>query len=594
MITNGLTATPEINPMFEANRKNSPEEKVEEAAETEEILPEDQDFMALYEESLSSIQEGKVIEGEIIRVDKEYVLVDIGYKSEGQIRIHEFIDPEGHLTAKVGDKIDVLLVRKEDKEGQIILSKERALRVKVWNEIEEAYKSNGTVRGKIKATVKGGFFVDIGLEAFLPGSHADIRPIRNLESLVGGEHDFKILTYDKRKGNIVLSRRAVLESERMALREKTLERIEKDAILEGLVKNITHYGLFVDLGGIDGFVHITDMSWGKIHHPSEIAQIGDEIKVKVLKFDKERERVSLGMKQLTPDPWAEAQERYPAGTTVKGRISSLKNYGAFVEVEQGLEGLIHVSEMSWTNRIKDPSQILKIDDTVDALVLNVDPEKRRLSLGLKQLQQNPWDTIAEKFPVGTIIEGKIKNITEFGLFIGIDDGIDGLIHVSDISWNKAVKNPLELYRKGQAIQAVVMSIDKEKERFSLGIKQLTPDPWDEIPEKYKPGTKVNGTVTTVADFGVFVELQEGVEGLIHVSELSKSKGENSPSQFQVGDAIQARVLHVSPEDKKIGLSIRRLVEDSGKQVYGNYVNNRTEVKSNLGELLREGLKNLNE
>jgi small subunit ribosomal protein S1 len=559
--------------------------------EPQEDVQDADNFMELYEDSLKRIQEGEVVKGEIIQIDKEYVLVDIGYKSEGQIDIQEFIDPEGNLTANIGDKVDVLLERREDDEGVITLSKEKAAKIKIWDQIKEIYEKNDTIKGTIISRVKGGLSVDVGLQAFLPGSQVDLRPVRDMDSLVGTEHEFKIVKYNKRRGNIVLSRRALLESERMALREKSLQLIKEGTVIEGMVKNITDYGLFIDLGGIDGLVHITDISWGRVGHPSEMYQFGDEIKVKVLSFDKERERVSLGIKQLTLDPWSEAEEKYPIGTRVSGRVVSLTDYGAFIEVEQGVEGLIHVSEMSWTRKIKHPSQILSVGDIVDVIVLNIDVPKKRISLGMKQVEPNPWDIIEEKYPVGTTIEGKIKNITDFGIFIGIDEGIDGLVHISDISWTKRIKHPADIYKKGQEIQAIVLNIGKDNERFSLGIKQLTSDPWDEIPEKYKLGTRVTGTVTNVTDFGIFVELEEGIEGLIHVSELPKDKMENPLSRFQVDDVIQAKVVNVSREEKKIGLSIRKLEEESEKDILKTYLNNRQEATSNLGELLKVEMKN---
>jgi len=549
-------------------------------------------FKELYEESLKTYQEGEIVRGEIVQIDKEFVLVDIGYKSEGQIRIAEFIDLEGQLTIKVGDKVDVLLVRKENKEGRIILSKEKVARVKIWDEVEEAYRKRDTIRGKIVSQVKGGLFVDIGIPAFLPGSQADLRPIKDLGTLIGMEYDFRVLKYEKDQRNIVLSRRAALEAERKALREKTLGLLEKDAILEGIVSNITGYGLFIDLGGIDGLVHITDIAWRKVGHPSEIYQIGDKVAVKILNFDRERKKISLGIKQLTPDPWSMAQEKYPVGARVKGNIVNLKEYGAFVEVEKGIEGLIHVSEMSCTGNIKHPSQILNVGNTVEAMVLNLDVSKRRISLSIKQLEPNPWDTIAENYPLGAIIEGKIKNITDFGIFIGIAEGIDGLVHISDISWTKKINHPSELYKKGDQAQAVILYIDKENERFSLGIKQLTPDPWDDIPEKYKSGTRINGTVTSITDFGVFVELEEGIEGLIHISQLPKDKQSKPLKGFQIKDEIEAEVVNVSQEDKRIGLSIRKLEERSGKNIQKSYVNNREQATSNLGEVLKEKIMDL--
>ncbi len=549
------------------------------------------DFMQLYEESLKSIQEGEVITGEIVQVEKEYVLVDIGYKSEGQISIREFMDADGNLDAKVGDKVEVLLERRESEDGGITLSKEKAAKIKIWDQIKDIYENDGTIEGRITSRVKGGFSVDIGLQAFLPGSQVDLRPVRDMDALVGTEHEFKIVKYNKRRGNIVLSRRALLETERLALREETLKQIEEGAVLNGKVKNITDYGLFIDLGGIDGLVHITDISWGRVGHPSEIYKPGDEVSVKVLSFDREREKVSLGIKQLAPDPWLEAEERYPVGTRVQGRVVSLKDYGAFVEVEPGIEGLIHVSEMSWTRKVRHPSQILNVGDVVDVVVLNIDIPKKRISLGMKQIEPNPWDVIEEKYPVGTTIEGKIKNITDFGIFIGIDEGIDGLVHISDISWTKRIKHPSEIYKKGQEVQAVVLNIDKENERFSLGIKQLISDPWDEIPKKYQPGTRVTGTVTNVTEFGIFLELEEGIEGLVHISEVSGEGRGNPLSHFQVDDVIQAKVINVSREEKKIGLSIKKLDEGSEKDIYRSYLNNHKEATSNLGEILREEMMN---
>ncbi len=412
-----------------------------------------------------------------------------------------------------------------------------------------------------------------------------------MDSLVGMEHEFKIVKYNKRRGNIVLSRRAILEAERGALKDKTLEIIEEGAVLRGIVKNITDYGLFIDLGGIDGLVHITDMSWGRVGHPSEMHKAGDDIEVKVLSFDKERERVSLGIKQLVPDPWSQVEKEYPIGTRITGRVVSLTDYGAFIEVEQGVEGLIHVSEMSWTRKVRHPSQLLSIGDMIEAIVLNMDISRKRISLGMKQVAPNPWDVIEEKYPVGTTIEGKIKNITDFGAFIGIDEGIDGLVHISDISWTKRIRHPSEVYKKGQEVRAVVLNIDRNNERFSLGIKQLAPDPWDEIPVKFKPGTRVTGTVTNVTDFGLFLELEEGIEGLVHVSEISSDKKGNPLSRFQIDDVIQAKVINVSSEEKKIGLSIRKLDETSEKDIARSYLNSKQEATSNLGELLREEMMN---
>ncbi|BEQ15696.1 30S ribosomal protein S1 [Desulfoferula mesophila] len=542
-----------------------------------------------YEQSMKEIQEGEVAKGTIVAVENDYVVVDIGYKSEGQINIHEFRDADGVIKAEVGQQVDVLLERAEDEDGTIILSKEKAAKIKVWDEISRVYNDDGMIHGTIVGRVKGGMSVDIGVNAFLPGSQVDLRPVRNLDSLIGQDFDFKILKFNKKRANIVLSRRVLLEEEREEKKKKTLTVLEEGQVMQGVVKNITDYGVFVDLGGIDGLLHITDMSWGRVGHPSEMFNIGDEITVKVLNFDRDRERVSLGLKQLKEDPWLNASERYPVGTRINGRVVSLADYGAFVEVEEGIEGLIHVSEMSWTRKVRHPSKIVNVGDMVEAVVLSISPEQKRISLGMKQVEPNPWDVIAEKYPVGTTIEGRIKNITDFGLFIGIDEGIDGLVHISDISWTKRIKHPGEIYKKGDEVRAIVLNIDRENERFSLGIKQLEGDPWEEIPNKYRVGTRVNGVVTNVTDFGLFVELEEGVEGLVHVSEIAEDKIKTPVGMFNVDDVIEAKVVSVNRRERKIGLSMRRLDEEAERQVYSEYVNSTQAATSNLGALLKEGL-----
>ncbi len=550
----------------------------------------DQEELArLYEQSFRTIQEGEVARGTIVAVENDYVVVDIGYKSEGQIDINEFKDPDGVIKAEVGQQVDVLLERAEDDEGTIILSKEKAAKIKVWDEISRVYNEDGVISGVIVGRVKGGMSVDIGVAAFLPGSQVDLRPVRNLDSLIGQTFQFKILKFNKKRSNIVLSRRVLLEKEREVKKRDTLKVLEEGRVMKGVVKNLTDYGVFVDLGGIDGLLHITDMSWGRVGHPSEMFKIGDEIDVKVLHFDRDRERVSLGLKQLKEDPWAKAAETFPVGTKVSGKVVSLADYGAFVEVEEGVEGLIHVSEMSWTRKVRHPSKIVNVGDTVEAVVLSINPEAKRISLGMKQVEPNPWDVIAEKYPVGTIIQGRIKNITDFGLFIGIDEGIDGLVHISDISWTKRLKHPGELYKKGDEVKAIVLNIDRENERFSLGVKQLEADPWEEIPNRYKVGTKVSGIITNVTDFGLFVELEEGVEGLVHVSEISQDKIKTPVGSFNVGDTITAKVVSVSRRERKIGLSMRRLDEEDDRSSYSEYMNSAQAATSNLGELLKEGL-----
>lgn len=547
-------------------------------------------MMDMYEESFKRFAEGEVVTGRIISVDKDYVLVDIGYKSEGQIRINEFRNEDGELTVNVGDKVDVMVEWWDDEEERVILSKEKAAKVKVWEDIKKSFDEDRIVEGVIVNRVKGGFSVDIGVQAFLPGSQADLRPIRNLDEMVGKTFKFKILKYNRKRSNIVLSRRVILEEERDSKRYETLATIEDGKVVTGIVKNITEYGVFVDLGGVDGLLHITDISWGRVKHPSELFSVGDKITVKVLSFDIERERVSLGMKQLADDPWLSAIKKYPIGSRVNGKVVSLTDYGAFIELEEGIEGLIHVSEMSWTRKIRHPSKVVSVGEVVETVVLDIKPENRRISLGMKQVVPNPWDIISEKYPVGTTIEGKIKNITDFGLFIGIGEGIDGLVHISDISWTKRIKHPSEIYKKGDVVQAIVLDIEKEHERFSLGIKQLQEDPWKTVAERYEVGKEITGTVTNLTDFGVFVEIEEGIEGLVHVSEISKEKIKTPIGKFSIGDVITAKVMNINSQERRIGLSIKRLEMESEQSLLSEYVNNTRHTTSTFGEILRENLQ----
>lgn len=463
--------------------------------------------------------------------------------------------------------------------------------MKIWEEIERAYNEGRGVEGYIVGKVKGGFKVDVGVPGFLPGSHVDVRPTRNLDKFIGTKDRFAILKFNRARGNVVVSRRAILEKERDTLKQEVLKVIEEGIILEGTVKNITGYGAFVDLGGIDGILHISDMSWGRINHPSEIVQVGEKIKVVVLKFDPERERISLGMKQLTPDPWHTVAEKYPIGSRVQGKVISLMDYGAFVELESGIEGLIHISEMSWTRKISHPSKVLQVGQSVEVVVLNVDPGHRRISLGLKQVMANPWELAKEKYPVGTVIKGPVRNITDFGVFVGIEEGIDGLVHISDLHWTKKIKHPSELYKRGDIIEAKVLGINVENERFSLGIKQLATDPWKIIAERFPVGSKVKGQVTSVPDFGVFVRLDEGVEGLVHVSQLSTERVDKPSTLFKVGDQIEAEVINVDVPERKIGLSIRALRKTEERQEMENYLNREKEggrfsFESILNEELR--------
>jgi len=527
-----------------------------------ELTGEEESFAALFEASFSNtrLREGDIIKGKVISVSKDFVVVDIGYKSEGTIPIHEFTDAEGKAVVKKDDEVDVFLETREDDNGLCVLSKEKADRLKVWDEISAACERDELIEGTISARVKGGLSVTIrgGVKAFLPGSQVDLRPVRNLDSYLGKQQQFKVIKFNKKRGNIVLSRRVLLEKERAEMKEQTLDRLKEGQIVEGVVKNLTEYGAFIDLGGIDGLLHITDMSWGRVTHPSELFAVSDQVRVKVLKFNSDTERVSLGLKQMSEDPWVHAQEKYPPGTVVRGKVVSLKDYGAFIELEQGIEGLVHVSEMSWTRRVKHPSKVFTIGDVVEAVVLDIDPRQNRISLGIKQLEPNPFETLKEKYPPGTVVKGTVRNIADFGIFVEIEEGIDGLVHISDLSWTQRVKHPSELYQKSDEVEAVVLNIefDGEKPKVSLGIKQLVPDPWDRIPFDYPAGKIVEAKVLKVMDFGAFVEIERGVEGLIHVSEFADERVEDAKTFVNPGDNLKAEIISVDVAERKIGLSFR--------------------------------------
>jgi len=547
-------------------------------------------FASLFEASVREVKEGEVVQGTVAAIDSDHVQVDVGFKSEGLVDSWEFMDEDGTMLIKVGDVVDVLVESTEDEEGRIVLSKEKADRVRLWNEISKAYDDDRAVEGTIVSRVKGGLAVDIGVKAFLPGSQVDLRPIRNLEDMLGKKLDFKIIKFNQRRGNIVLSRRVLLEKERKKLREETLGQIQEGQIVDGVIKNLTDYGAFIDLGGIDGLLHVTDMSWGRVNHPSELFQVGEEIKVKVLKFDQETERVSLGLKQIQPDPWVDASMRYPIGKRVSGKVVALTDYGAFLELEAGIEGLIHVSEMSWTKRVKHPSKVVSIGDVVEAVVLDVDETNRKISLGMKQIEPNPWDVIEEKYPVGTHVSGQVRNITNFGVFVGLEEGIDGLVHVSDISWTEPIKHPSEKFQKGDEVQAVVLKIDKENEKFSLGIKQLEANPWDDIQKRYPVGTEIEGEVTNVTDFGAFVKLEEGIEGLIYSSDLSQERVEKPSEVVSAGQTVKALVTRVDPGEQKISLSIRAVDDKAERAALARQAKEQSRQQTaTLGDLLKSKL-----
>ncbi|MCX6355337.1 MAG: 30S ribosomal protein S1 [Candidatus Aureabacteria bacterium] len=512
----------------------------------------------LYAESLKDIKAGKIVEGTIIRKGEGYVLVDIGYKSEGAIPIEEFTNRD---MIKVGDKVQVYVESREDQDGTVVLSKAKADKMSHWEEAVNLCKEGKIVTGKIVRKVKGGMMVDIGLEAFLPASHVGLRHVKNLDGFLGKELEFKVIKINPDRRNVVLSRRALLEEERKHQREKVFATLKVGDIVEGMVKNITDFGAFVDLNGIDGLLHITDMSWGRVNHPSEICAVGDKIKVQVLEFDKERERISLGLKQLTPNPWSTIEERYPVGAKVKGRVVNIVPYGAFIELERGIEGLVHISELSWTRKVGHPSEVLGIGDTVQAMVLSIDKEAEKISLGLKQIEANPWTVAEEKYPVGTVVKARVRNIVPYGAFVELDEGIEALVHISDISWTRKLNHPSEVLKKGEIVETKVLSVDQENQKISLGIKQMKPNPWDDVDRRYRVGDAVSGTITNVTGFGLFVELEDGIEGLVHISQIPKRPEEDLKTRYKAGDRVKAKILRIDPEEGKIGLSIKEHMDD---------------------------------
>ncbi len=529
--------------------------------------------------------EDRVIKGTVVKITDQYVMVDVGMKSEGVVPIAEVRDHEGNVTVQSGQDIDVMIEKGETEEGYIHLSHQKAQRLRAWDEIEAAYNEKRPIRARVIDRIKGGLTVDIlGARAFLPGSQVDVRPVRNLDGMKGQEFDVRVIKLNKKRGNIVASRKQILDEEVSVKREKTMEHLEEGAILTGSVKNLTDYGAFVDLGGIDGLLHVTDMSWGRLTHPRDLVQVGDQIQVKVLKFDKDKQRVSLGFKQLTPDPWLDAAERYPVGAHVKGHVISVTDYGAFVELEQGIEGLVHVSEMTWSKRMKHPSKIVNVGDEVETVVLNVNPTERRISLGLKQLQTNPWESLGDKFPINSTVEGRVRNLTDFGAFIEIEDGIDGLVHVSNLSWTKRVKHPSEVLKKGDRVKAIVLGIEPENRRLSLGIKQLQPDVWETFFQQHRVGDVVHGKVLRLASFGAFVELAEGVEGLCHNSEAVD--GNQQPLKLEPGQEHEFKIIKMNEAEKKVGLSIRSVGAEATRADVEAYKHPASSTgASTIGELI---------
>jgi len=551
------------------------------AAATEDFASVLESFTTEAEEAVS---EDRVIKGTVLKLTGTHVVVDVGAKSEGLLPLAEVLDHEGKPKFKPGDEIDVMRDKGPSEEGYINLSHQKAQRIHAWEEIEKAYNEKKPIKAVVVDRIKGGLTVDIlGAHAFLPGSQVDLRPIRNLDGMKGQTLEVAVIKLNKKRGNIVVSRKDLLEGEQNEKRSKTLEHLEEGSVLTGVVKNLTEYGAFVDLGGLDGLLHITDMSWGRLTHPKDLVNVGDQIQVKVLKYDKEKQRVSLGFKQLTPDPWLDAEHRYPEGAHVQGRVISVTDYGAFVELEQGIEGLVHVSEMTWSKRMKHPSKLVNVGDHVECVVLNVNPTERRISLGMRQLAANPWDSLHEKFPVGITVEGRVRNLTDFGAFIEIEDGIDGLVHVSNLSWTKRVKHPSEVLKKGDRVKAVVLAIEPDKRRLSLGVKQLQPDVWESFFQAHHVGDVVHGKVLRVAAFGAFVEIAEGVEGLCHKSEATDENGQ--PLHLEPGFEHDFKIIKMNPEEKKVGLSIRAVGEEASRSEVEAYKQPVSSTSSTIGELI---------
>ncbi len=543
-----------------------------------------------FEQEQATLEEGEVVRGTVVGLSERGVVIDFGYKSEGIVNPAEFTE-NGQLTVKAGDEVEVLVKSMETADGLPVLSRADAVRMKAWDDLEKAYREGSSVKGRVVDRIKGGLRVDIdGIAAFLPGSQVDVRPVRNLDSLRNQTIEAKVIKLNRKRSNVVLSRKAVIEQENTGRKDQTLQQIEEDIVVEGQIKNLTDYGAFVDLGGVDGLLHVTDMSWGRLQNPNELFKVGDTIQVKVLKFDRERERVSLGYKQLLPDPWSSVEERFPVGTRITGRVASVADYGAFVELEPGVEGLVHVSEMSWSKRVKHPSKVVNPGDIVEVEVLSVDPKARRISLGMKQVQENPWQTLHERYQVGTRVHGRVRNLTDFGAFIEIEDGVDGLVHVSDISWSRRIKHPSEVLKKGQEIDAVITSIDSENRRLSLSIKDLEPNAWEKFTNEHKPGDIVRGKVARFANFGAFVELDDNLEGLCHISELSEERVAKPEDVVQLGQELDFKILRIDPDTKKIGLSARAVGKDEPIVDTKIYSSEAGGGMASLGELADFGLK----
>ncbi|HEX3438513.1 MAG TPA: 30S ribosomal protein S1 [Pseudacidobacterium sp.] len=579
------------NPEVSSDEPAPAEHSIAVHSEEEPDLNSMEDFAAVLESfdreqaaeaAAQAFDDQHIVSGTVIKLTDKHVVVDVGLKSEGLIPIEQVVDHAGQPKLNPGDAVEVVIER-EEAEGGYLLSYEKALRHRVWDTIEKAANEKTNLTGTVLGRVKGGLTVDIGIKAFLPGSQVEVRPVRNLDAYIGQQIEIRVIKLNKKRGNVVVSRKEILEEEQTTKRSQTLEHLEEGSILTGTVKNLTDYGAFVDLGGIDGLLHITDMSWGRLTHPRDLVNVSDEIQVKVLKFDREKQRVSLGFKQLTPDPWLDAVERYPIGARVRGRVLSVTDYGAFVELEQGIEGLVHVSEMTWSKRMKHPSKLVKPGDEVETVILAVNPGDRRISLGMKQLLENPWEHLVERYPAGTTVEGRVRNLTDFGAFIEIEDGIDGLVHVSNLSWTKRVKHPSEVLKKGEKVRAVVLGVEPENRRLSLGVKQLQPDVWETFFAQHRVGDVVHGKVLRTAQFGAFVEIAEGVEGLCHVSEATDTHG--VPVKLDVGQEHDFKIIKMNPDEKKVGLSLRAVGEEASRADVEAYKQPVSSSTTTLGDLV---------
>lgn len=555
----------------------------------------EEEMKELYETSIRNLQEGNILTGKVININDDTVIVDVGLKSEGKVSLNEFADPAtGTVQVEVGDDVEVMVVGREEKDGLLVLSKERVDGIKTWQKIDQSMEDGSPVEGPVTSEVKGGFLVDIGVSAFLPISQVDTKPVKNPASFIGRHLKYKVIKVNKKKGNVIVSRRLLLEEEKDRKRTEFWKSVKEGQVLYGFVKSITDYGAFVDLGGVDGFLYVNDITWGRINHPKEYLKLSDEIKVKVLSVDEEKKKVSIGIRQLKGDPWLKVDEKYPVGTRVKGKVVGVVEYGAFVELEPGLEGLLHVSEMTWDKKMKNPSKLVAKGDVVELLVLDIDKEKKRISLGMKQLKADPWKELAEKYPAGTVVAGKVKNFTDFGLFVGLDDGIDGLVHVSEMSWSRRKNLTADAFKKGSPIEALVLNIDPEQKKFSLSIKRLKEDPWKGLLDRYHVGDIIEGFITSITDFGIFVEIEEGIEGLIHLSEMDNTRGKHPSEIYKADEGVKAMVINVDEREKRIGLSIKALKKLEQKREVESF-SSREETKafSTLGDLLEPAMKRNN-